>query len=63
MYFEIAVKVESALEHQALNPENPFSNPCVVSLKLREFCSLHIASVQSAVKEYLAIDSGAYVNE
>ena len=45
------------LEHRTLTRENPASNPLAVVSKFGQFCSPHVAS------EYLAIDSGGYVND
>ena len=43
--------------------KNPGLNPLAAVSKLWQFCLLHTATVQPAVNEYLATDSGGYVNK
>ena len=43
--------------------EPGFESPFVTVAKFGNFRSLHDASVDSAVNEYLAIDSGGHVSE
>ena len=47
------------LEHWTLICENPVSNPLTVISKLVHFCTCFL----SCIKEYLAKDSGGFVNE
>ena len=51
------------LEHRTLNRENPGSDPLAVVSKRGQFRSLQIASVRSAINEYLAIDTYGYVKK
>ena len=53
----------AVVEHKALNRENPGLTPIAVVSKLWQFYSPHIATVHSAVNEYLATGSGGYANE
>ena len=48
------------LEHWTFNRENLNLNSLAAVSKFGQFRSLHVASVHS---EYLAMDSGRYVNE
>ena len=51
------------LKHRTLYRENPGSNPFAAVSEIWQFRSLHFVTVQTAVNDYLATESGGYVNE
>ena len=53
----------SVVESRTRNRESPGSNPLATVSKFGHFRYLHYVSVNSAVNEYLAIDSGGNVSD